>query len=67
MFVMTKQAYHFRQELGRTEDDSPIWGENFRLPLSDEPVPAPDWIKETRLWGLAMKDGTLKAFEDPRG
>jgi hypothetical protein len=65
MFVTTKQAYQFMQVTGKNPDGSPVYGATFRLPLTDEPVPAPDWIKETVLWELAMKDGTLGVYEAP--
>jgi hypothetical protein len=73
MFVSTKQAYVFQQEIGQQQigqhpDGKPIYtakiGETFRLPLTESPVEAPEWIKETRLWELAMQDGTLTVYGD---
>jgi hypothetical protein len=66
MLVTTKQAYLFMQVTGEHLDGSPVYGATFKLPLTDEPVPAPDWIKETELWPLALKDGTLGVYEEGR-
>lgn len=68
MLVSTKQAYIFRQELGISPiDGTAIIGEKFTLPLTEAPVEAPEWIKETQLWKLAMKDGTIIDFGVSRG
>ncbi len=66
MLITTKQAYLFQQEIGSGPNGENVVADTFRLPLTDEPVPAPDWIKETLLWKLAMKDGTIGVFEAPK-
>ena len=75
MLVSTKQAYVFikevgQQQIGTAPDGSPIntvkLGEMFRLELTEIPVSAPEWIKETLLWKLAMQDGTLTVYETAR-
>lgn len=65
MQIITSQSYIFRKETrtGTGETEKVIYGEKFAVEASKDPVLAPDWIKDTKLFQLAVSDGSLKEVE----
>lgn len=65
MQIITSQSYIFRKETrtGEGADQKVVYGEKFSVQASKDPVVVPDWIKDTKLFELAVSDGSLKEVE----